>query len=156
MNTNEMKIKMVWNKLQMLNEFPLEYVRREIALTVFEMSTKYSGMISTSLTTDQGFRITGKGTKYTKEHFHNMKKYCIIMCEKFLSGEISNLEELTSFIEMITQVHYVTSEENTQLRLVQTSNPELSWQDHYRLAGITLVEERGTYNKDSGKKTLKK
>lgn len=170
MNTKEQKrnnkIKMIWSKLQWLKDgdFSLDEVRREIALTVFEIPTKKTGytsktlcVIDNSLGKDkynqkQGYRITGHGIqKPCEEHFLNMKKYTIQMCEDFLSGKINSIEKLTSKINQMTMVHLVTSSENHKLRTIQTNHPEKNWKEHYNMAGIELVKEVGTFNKNNGK-----
>lgn len=160
------KIKMVWSKLQWLNDddFTLDEIRREIALTVFEIPAKKTGYVSKSLCVvdeslghdkygqEQGYRVTGKGVKSPcHEHFLNMKKYTIQMCEEFIAGKIDSVEKLTKKINQITMVHLVTSEENNKLRTVQTKHPEKSWKEHYNMVGIELIKEVGTFNKDNEK-----
>ena len=155
-NAQQMKLKAVWNKLQWLNDedFTLDFVRRDIALTIFEMKHHWTGYASTTICNEDGYKLTGKNIKKaTDEHFLNMKKYTIQICTEFLEGKIDSIEKLGRKINQINQVHHVSSAENTALRKVQTAHPDKYWKEHYDMVGIELIKVRGLFNVDTNRVT---
>ena len=154
--TDASRLKGVWLKLQWITEHPdlgISFIRRDLALTIYEMKHHWTGKTSKTLCNEDNYRLTFKGSKYTKEHYHNLKKYCIKLCEDFIAGKIDTIEKLQAEIDVISQVHYVTQEENKRLSVIQTAHPDKTWEEHYEMAGIVLVDEVGTFNSDTGKIT---
>lgn len=158
--TDEERLFSVWLKLQWLKQYPDKlsgtFVRRDMALIIYEMKHHWTGYASKKLCNEDNYRLTYRDPKlgkFTKEHFLNLKKYTVQICKEFLAGKINTIEDLEKKIRQISNVHYVTPEENKQLAIIQTAHPDKYWKEHYELAGIELVKVRGTYNVDSGKVT---
>ena len=115
---------------------------RCIGTMIFDIPMTRSGLVSESLTDKYGYRPSI--SKCCLEHFHSRQQsgYKII---DMMRGECS-FEEIVSFLKTATMAHLTTSEENIRLSKIQNhpATKDLSWQDQYKLAGIKLVEDKGT------------
>lgn len=116
---------------------PDSNLARAIGTTIFEVSTTKSGMVSKSLIDEYGFR----SSSYCEEHYHSRQQVGARIVE-----ENPSFDQIVKILEECTKVHLVTSEENIRLSPFQNgaATRNKSWQEQYLLAGIELVNDKGT------------
>jgi hypothetical protein len=136
-------IEVIYHVAGLVDQVDDQVLARAIGTMIFDVPTTYSGMVSTALLDEHGYRPSV--TKCCKEHFMNRQRSGEIIIEKSHSGALDR-EWLIEFINEATTVHLTTSEENQILGTIQ-NHPEtkhLTWEDQYDMAGIELVEDPGT------------
>jgi len=113
--------------------------QRMIGLALFELPQPTSGMVSTGLLCEYGYRPPI--SKCTKEHYHSRNLAALKVMELLKAGE-----DIDSWLDECTTVHLTTKAENIRLSRIQNDDDtkDLSWQKQYKLAGIKLVKDPGT------------
>ena len=113
---------------------------REIGITIFEISTTKSGLVSKSLCDSVGYR----SANYCEEHYHSRQKSGETIISMYESDQL-DFNVLCRLLKEFSSVHLVTSQENNRLSPIQNGKDtkDLTWQEQYKLCGIELVEDRG-------------
>lgn len=117
-------------------------VARAIGTVLYDVPTTMSGMVSSSLLDEYGFRPTINHC--CKEHYHSRQNSGYHIFNMVMQG--ANVVDVEEFVAKASKVHLTTSEENTRLSAIQNhpSTRDIGWKAQYKLAGIKLVEDPGT------------
>ena len=117
-------------------------VARAIGTVLFDVPTTRSGMVSSALLDEYGYRPAVKDC--CEEHFHSRQNSGYRIIQMIRDG--ANVLDIEEFINEATMVHLTTSSENTRLSAIQNheSTRDIGWKAQYKLAGIKLVRDPGT------------
>lgn len=126
-------------------ETDIKRLGRIIGTIIFEVPTKQSGLVSSALLDNWGFRPSLKFC--TEEHFYSRQwagENLIHLCME--RGVVLRTSDIRDLLELYTTIHLVTSEENQKLLYIQNSadHKDKTWEEQYEIAEIDLVEDRGT------------
>jgi hypothetical protein len=98
---------------------------------LFDSPRTFSGFVS-----EKGQHL--KANELVKEHFYPRQASAYKMFEMLDAGVTK--DELINFIKMVCQVHYVTKDENEDLKSYQKLGSGYNtWEEQYAAAGIKLV-----------------
>ena len=115
---------------------------RAIGTMIYDIPTKFSGMISASLLDDYGYRPSV--SKCTREHFYSRNESGYTIIDMVAKG--GTIGDVGEYLVDATTVHFTTKEENIILSHIQNhpTTKDLDWEEQYAMAGIELVEDTGT------------
>jgi hypothetical protein len=88
--------------------------------------------------------IKTKAKKRCREHAFGITRVAEMMIESYLSGKIKGVADIDRFLKRHAFQNHTTTKENRRLVVIYNENPNISWIDAYKLAGIVLYEGRGS------------
>lgn len=114
---------------------------RAIGTVIFDIPTTRSGMVSSSLLDEYGYRPSI--AQCTLEHYHSRNESGYHIIGMMRDGK--TFKELVAYLREASMVHLTTQQENIELSKIQNHplTKDLTWQEQYDLAGIELVEDPG-------------
>ena len=132
-------IKSVTNTYLTTPDIDHKTAARAIGTMIYDIPTTFSGLVSTSLINEHGYRPSK--SKCCAEHFHSRQEAAVKIMQM-----IERKEDFLPFLDECTTIHLTTSEENHMLSKVQNSShtKNLSLREQYELCGIKLVRDPGT------------
>ena len=132
--------KMCVKLLELTNITPDRFLARTFGTIVFECPVVFSGFVSKNVIDPYGFRVD----KVTYEHFISRQKHGLNILNYHRESPVTE-ERMLELLKYGSQIHYVTSEENTRLAPIQNNlaTRDLEWQQQYKLAGIELIPDPG-------------
>lgn len=127
----------------------VEEFGRVTMLAFGDVSSVHSGLVSSKLCwTHEPTGRTYRQGNVTHEHFKTRTATCRDIANEFLAGTLTS-DRLLQLIEEGRKVHFVTEQENIDLRPFQQSDNYPTWEEQYQAAGIELVEDPGLFGNRS-------
>lgn len=117
---------------QQLTECDKAILARMFAQMIYELPKIHSGKASANAVVK---KLNDPTWQPSKDHYHTRKAGGMRLMQ-LLDQDVLTKNEVSNILLQYSQVHYVTSEENTMLRKFQRVNPATAYTD----ANITLVE----------------
>ena len=144
----QIAVELVQHMLQLLNKprsdpsYVESKIARQIGNLIYDLPHIKTGWVSRSLTRD-GYRVRGMAS--TNEHFYSRQQAGIEIIRVWKTGRLTD-DRLYRMLRKFCQVHVVTPAENLILRNIQNAEDtcRLPWRAQYKLAGISLVRDRGS------------
>lgn len=125
--------------------YTIEEFGRDRMLIFGDLPTISSGLVSSNLVVNHAPTKTSFRTcNVTHEHYVTRTATCRRIAELYLEGKLTD-DLLEEIVEEGRKVHYVTMQENIDLRPYQQSPDYPTWQDQYKAAGIELIPDPGLF-----------
>lgn len=141
--THERKVKVlhlmlvgIVDELNKLSHAEKNVISRMISNSIFDMRVIWSGKYSQALV---DALITNSKTQKCAEHYYPRQVAGQRILQHMERYRGISLKKLKEFLDVFTQVHYTTSQENQLLKPYQKVDTFISPEHSYQMAGITLT-----------------
>jgi hypothetical protein len=125
--------------------YTIEEFGRDRMLIFGDLPSIASGYVSSRLVVNHAPTKTSfRNCNVTHEHYVTRTTTCRRIAELYLEDKLTD-DLLEMIVDEGRKVHYVTMQENIDLRPYQQSPKYPTWQEQYAAAGITLVPDPGLF-----------